>query len=362
MELKIDKDTLANLLSKVYPIVPSKSTMPILSNVLLEAQENRLHITATDLETSVTAIGAATVSKAGALAVNGKKLHDIVRELPAATLEVKVDNLVATFKYDKGHFTMAGIEKDEYPKLLTVSGEQKINISHAILQKAVDRVLFAASAGDINTVLGGGLLDLRQNEVRLCATDGHRMAVYKNKLSTGKIRSLLVSAKVWKELAQFSSGIDVGIEENKISFSSEDVVVVSRLMEGEFPAYESVIPKDNDKLLTVPKEEFMASLRRVLVFTPDISRLVKLALHDNALSIEASSEVGEATEKAACKYKGPDLEIGYNCDYFLSILSRIEADEVNILLKDSLSAAVITPSEQGENEELTYLLMPIRLE
>ncbi|MCK4352993.1 DNA polymerase III subunit beta [candidate division WOR-3 bacterium] len=362
MELKIEKSVLSDLLSKVHPIIPGKTTMTALSNILIEAKAGRVHITATDLETSVTAIGTAEIIAPGEIALNGKKLYDIVRELPACSLEFKVDNLVTTIQYKKGRFSMSGIEKEEYPKILTVAKEREVNIPYATLQRAVDKTLFAASPGDINAVLSGGLLDLQQDKVSLVATDGHRLALFRSNIKLGKIANLVIPNKVWKEIANFSSGIDIVFDETKVGFLSEDMTVASRLMEGEFPPYESVLPKDNDKLLIASKEEIISSLRRVLVFTPEISRLVKLIIKPGSLSVEATSEDGEAKEKISCKYEGQQLAIGYNGQYLLSMLSKIDSDEVQFAFKDPLSAVLITPVKQEEGEEITYLLMPIRLE
>ncbi|MDI6840215.1 MAG: DNA polymerase III subunit beta [bacterium] len=362
MELKIERDVLTNLLSKVHPIIPGKSTMPALSNVLVEAREERVYITATDLETSVTAIGGAIISREGEISLNGKNLYNLVKELPSVTLEFRVDNLISTIQYEKGRFTMTGIPKDEFPKLLTVGGERKIHIPYEVLQRAIDKTLFAASTGDIGGVLSGGLIDLSQEEARVVATDGHRLGLFKIATKLGKIAHLLIPSNVLKELAWFSSGIDIVFDENRVGFYSEDMIVVSRLMEGEYPPYETAIPKDNDKLLVVSKDEFISALRRVVVFAPEISRLVKLKPNPSSLSIETASEIGEAKEEIPCKYEGGELEIGYNGNYLSSILSKIDAVDVHFLLKDPISAALITPAVQKEGEEIVYLLMPIRLE
>ncbi len=371
MELKIDKGALDALLAKIYPIVPTKSTMPALSNILLEAKGGKIYASATDLETSATAIGTAEILKEGVIALNGKDLYNLIRELPSVTLEFKVDNLLATIKCGKGKFTMAGMGKEDFPKLSEVDGKRKVTIPCEVLQRAIDKTMFAASTGETTGVLGGGLLDLRQDEFRLVATDGHKLVLFKSPMEGGKIASLLVASKVWREISRLSSGVEITFEESKVGFSSKDMIIVSRLMEGEFPPYEAVIPTDNDKTLLVSKDELALALRRALVFTPEISRLIKFTLKSNTLLIEASSETGEAKEEVLCKYEGEELEIAYNGSYLLSILGKVDSDEVRFLFKDPTSAAIITSSrdsakdsakEQQKGEEITYLLMPIRLE
>jgi len=366
MELKIDKELLDALLAKVYPIVPTKSTIPALSNILLETKDGKIYVSATDLETFATAIGTTEIKKEGAIALNGKDLYNITRELPSTTLEFKVDNLHAIIKCGKGKFTMAGVEKEEFPALPELGKERKVTIPYKVLQRAIDKVMFASSTGETSGVLGGGLLDLMQDEFRLVATDGHKLALFKRKMEGGKIANLTVANKVWHEMQRFTNGIEIVFEENKIGFYSEDMAIVSRLMEGDFPPYESVIPKDNDKMLVVSRDELTLAIRRALVFTPDISRLIKLKLKSNTLSVEATSETGEAKEDISCKYEAEEFEIAYNGSYLLNVLGKIESDEVQFLFKDSNSAAIITSADSSESEkqeeETTYLLMPIRLE
>lgn len=361
MEIRISKTLLDTLLSKVYPIVPTRSTLPILSNILLEARGDKIYVSATDLETSATAIGSAEILKEGGIALNGKDLYNITRELPSTTIEIKADNLVAVLQCEKGKFSMAGIGSDEFPTLMEVGKEKKVNIPYALLQRAIDKTLFAVS-GDTESPLGGVLLDLHQKDFRLVATDGHKLALFKNNYHIDKVTRLLVSSKVWREVAKFLSGVEVAFEENKIGFYAEDVVIVSRLMEGEFPPYESVLPTDNDKILIISKEDLVLALRRALVFAPEISKFIKLRLKSNTLLIETTSEAGESKEELPAKYDGAELEIAYNGSYLLNIINKIDTDEIKILFKDSESSAVVLPAKQKEDEEITYLLMPIRLE
>jgi DNA polymerase-3 subunit beta len=362
MEFKVHKAVLDTLLSRVYPIIPSRSTVATLSSILVEAREGKVYLSATDLDTSATAIGEAEVSQEGAIALNGKDLFGIAKELPSETLGFKVENLIATIECKKGKFTMAGIEKSEFPALSTIENGRNITIPYAALQRAIDKSLFAAATGESDRDLAGVLLDLQQNEFRLAATDRCRLVIFKQKMEVDKIAQLLVSSKVWREVCKFESGVEVAFEENKIAFSTEDMIIVSRLMEKEFPPYESVIPKDNEAVLTVSKEELTKALRRVLIFAPEISRFTKFILKSDSLLVEATSEVGEAKEEIPCKYKGPDLEIAYNGSYLLTMLGKIDTDEVKFLLKDQESGALVVPAEQKQDEEITYLLMPIRLD
>jgi DNA polymerase-3 subunit beta len=362
MEFKVNKAVLDTLLSRVYPIIPGRSTVATLSNILIEAKDGKIHLSATDLDTSGTAIGEAEISQEGAIALNGKDLFGIAKELPSETLAFKVDNLIATIECKKGKFTMTGIEKSEFPALNKIENARSVTIPNAVLQRAVDKSLFAAATGESDRDLAGVLLDLHQNEFRLAATDRCRLVIFKQKMEVDKIAQLLVSSKVWREVSKFESTIEIAFEENKIAFSTEDMIIVSRLMEKEFPPYETVIPKDNEAVIVVSKSELMMALRRVLIFAPEISRFTRFILKSDILVVETSSEVGEAKEEIPCKYKGPDLEIAYNGSYLLTMLGKIDTDEVKFLLKDHESGALVLPTEQKQDEEITYLLMPIRLE
>lgn len=364
MEFKAQKNQLENLVSKVYTVVPSRSTLPALSSILIEVKENKIYMSATDLETSATAIEeSGEISTEGAVALNSRDLYSIIKELPSSTVEFKVDNLLTMIHSEKGKFTMAGIEKDEFPTLMEIGKEHKVSIPHNILARGIDKVLFAVATGETEgESLGGALLDLQQGEFRLVATDRNKLALFKAKTDIDRIARLLISAKVWREVAKFSSGMEIAFEESRVGFYTENMIIVSRLIGKEFPPYEMAIPRDNDKLLIISRDELIRVLRRALVFTPEISKFIKITLSPNTFLMETASEIGESKEELPCKYEGAELEIGYNGEYLLSIITKIDSNEVKLTLKDKESPTLIMPTEQAENEELTYLLMPIRLE
>jgi DNA polymerase III subunit beta len=364
MKIKIKKENLEKLLSKVYPILPGKSAMPALTNVLLEAKEKELSISATDLETAITSIDKTEVKAEGSIALNGKDFYGMVRELPNKDIEISVDNLSAKITCEKIKFNIQGMDKSDFPNLLSVKKQRKVTLPFEVLQKGVEKTLFAASTGEISSIISGALFDLQQEEFRIIATDGHRMAIYKNKIKLGNIMRFVISPKVWKEVANFSSGVDIYFNENTVGLFSEDTVIVSRIMEGEFPPYEAVIPKHNDKTLTVSKEELNSAVKRALVVAPDISHLLKFKLSNESVTIEANSERGEVKEEIPCKYKGDSMEIGYNGNYILSVINKIGTESVKFLLKDPEAAALIVPDipkKDEKEEELVYLLMPIKL-
>ncbi len=366
MEVLFEGSVLKHMLSKVHSIIPERSTLPVLSNALIETKGDRVYITTTDLDMSIAGIGTPEIKKEGAITLNGKKLFDIVRELPEAPISISCKDLSCKITCGKDKFNMTGTPRDEYPEPLSVKGDNKFNISADILRRFTDKALFATSRDQVNPVMEGALLELGKKEVKLVATDGYKLAfISKKGFDIGsQTGNLLISHKVWQQIEKFSSSeeIEVRFDEKGIEFSGSDTVLLARLMEGKFPDYDSVIPKENDKEVIVPCSELTHAIRRASVFSEIQTSFVKIRIEENKVYIYSSSETGEAFCEVDCKYTGETLEIGYNARFLLEVLSRIETDNVKILLKDSLSPGLFMPDKQRENETLTYLLMPMRIE
>ena len=362
MEIIFEKNELLNLLDKVHSLILEKSTMPILSCILIETKDNNIYINATNLETSITAIGKGQIKEKGAIAISGKQFFKVVKELPDLPIHLIVRDSITTINCGKGRFKMPGTPIEEYPPKLTVGEGKSFTITADTLKRCISKTLFAVSK-EVGSALSGGLLEINKSGVSLVATDGHKLALIHKRNSFPEIQAeILVGERTWRETNKLTGNCEIKFDENTVGFWSEDTVIVSKLMEGGFPDYKAVLPKDNDKLLVINKRNFIDALKRVAVFSEEITHLVRIKLKENVAYIGSMSEVGEAREELACEYNGKEMEIGYNAAYLIDILTRIETDEVKMLLKDPLSAALITPKEQAEDEELTYLLMPIRLE
>jgi DNA polymerase-3 subunit beta len=336
--------------------------MPVLGSVLLTAKKGTLILNATDLDTSITIKNEIDIEEEGGLAVSEKELIALVKELPKEEIEFSTAENILTIKCKKSRFTLPGIASDEFPAILTIEAKPDITLSLEQLKKGIDKVSFATSTTDPSSSLRGILFDLHKDGIILVATDGHKMAMYKTKQTLGKEVQAIISPNVLKAVSGFSSEtIDVALTDNKIGFYTNNTIIVSRLFEGGFPPYKSVIPTDSDKELNIAKKELLESIKRTVVFAPDISSLLKFKIAKTTCSVESASEVGEAKEEVLCKYKGTALEIGFNGKYVESIINKIDTDKVIFKLTASETAIIINPEKQEKDEELTYLLMPIRL-
>jgi len=367
MKFKVDKSTLWEKLQTVLGVVPQRTTFPILTNVLLEAKKDHLKLAATDLDISIVTGMPVEVTERGEITLPGRKLGEIVRELPEVPISFSVANSQATFKCDKGVFKLTGIERGEYPELPELDRGRSLSLDGESLNRAVEKTSFAAASDEMRPALSGVLWQIRERDMRMVATDGHRLALLKliNILDKPFSLEITVPPKALNQLGRLTGGkqpIEVRLEESKIGFYFNGNVITARLVEGTFPDYEQVIPKDNDKVARLEREPFISALRRVAVFSNPDTHLTKLSFDRDSLQLHTHTpEFGEAREEIPCRCQGEKIEIGYNASYLLDVLTRIDSEEVVVSLKDPLSAGTISPSEQKEAEELLYLLMPIRM-
>jgi DNA polymerase-3 subunit beta len=363
MKIIFKKKNLLDGLSKIYPIIPERSTIPVLSNILIETNNGRVHISASDIDISATVIGEADVKEEGAITVPGRKIYDIVRELPSLPIEFITSNTTCRITCGNGKYVMPGITKEEYPGIMTIGKGESFNISSSLLVRLTDLTKFAISKDTMTPILTGCLFDLREDEIRMVATDGHKLALMR--IENGKTKKpfkLVIGEKATRHLSKLSGSIDVKFDEQKIGFFTENTIIVTRVLEGEFPDYESVIPRNNDKIIVVSRDELISSLKRVYILSDPVTRIVKIRAKEGKLILSSLSEIGEANEELGCDYTGNEMEIGYNISYLLETVSKIESSRVKILLKEPNSAGLFIPTEQKDKEEIIYLLMPVILE
>jgi len=367
MKFSVTKNEILRGLQTVLNVVPQRTTFPILSNVLVEARKEGLSLCATDLDISISTMVSASVSQHGAVTVPAKRVNEIARELPEGEIDVQEKEERVTISGGKSQFRLSGIPKSEFPELPTISKKNYMSVDSALLTRAVEKTAFAASMDEMRPVLSGVLWHIGKSDTRMVATDGHRLALYKMHQRTvvDKDTEVNVPPKalyMMTKVAQEGDSVEVRFEEARVGFYVNSTEITARLVEGEFPDYEQVIPKDNSKLMRVNREELMSGLKRVSIFSNPNTHLTKLSLRKGKLELYAeTADIGEAKDELACDYDGDDLDIGYNASYLLEILKRLDTEDVGFALSTSLSAGLITPSEQREGEELLYLLMPIRL-
>jgi DNA polymerase III subunit beta len=374
MHFTVSKNVFLKSLQKVVGVIPSKTTIPILENVLLELKENTLHLTGTDLEICVSTELQVNGLESGACTVPAKSLNDILRELPDVPVELTLDESNRLLlKTDKGLYKLVSQPKDEFPSIVVEDSEGELSIKSDSLIRMIEKSIFAVSTDELRPSLMGVYFQITETELRCVATDGHRLVRFSDRDYTSPDfqKSVIVPTKALnltlRSIDNTGSNdenrIKFSIGENHVIFRFADTFIYSKIIEGQYPKYENVIPLNNDKKMIVSREELMSSVRRVSIFSNLITHQIKFLLENTKVTI-SSEDIefgGEGNEELAVNYDGEQMEIGYNAVYMLDILKHIDTDDVMFMLKDSISAAVIYPISQKNNEDLMMLLMPIRI-
>jgi len=371
MEVTILQDRLFSGLQVVSGIISPRTTLPILSNLLLEASNGELSLKATDLEIAVSTKTEVSVSTPGSITVPAKQFLGIVKELPNQPVKIEIQDKRVSLKCGKGIFSLIGVEREEFPKFPEIKNGATITLDGLLLQQAIRKSIFAVATDNVRPAMTGVLFQLEGDSLKMVATDGHRLA--RLKLGVRKNSSLLfdskseliISAKALQHLNRLlneeEKTIMMKFDESYAGFFLKDTFLLSRLIEGPFPPYETVIPKDNNLILHINVAEMISAVRRVSIFSDTFTHQIRLLLRQDSLEISTGTpDIGEAREEMACQYKGSEMEIGYNASYLLDILRNIESERVAFSLKTPTSAGLITPEEGGE--ETLYLLMPLRLQ
>jgi DNA polymerase-3 subunit beta len=371
MELRVRRDTFLAELNPMQGIVERRTTIPVLSHLLLSAQGDRLRLAATDLDVSLTSSVPAEVSRDGALAVQAKKFAEIVRSVVAEEIRLTLeDDRALVVQAGKARFRMHGLPAADFPTLPTVDGKPKLEIPLPALRRLVGKILFAVSGEDSRFQLSGALLKVKGKSVELVATDGHRLALIESPLETaaGKTEeSALVPRKALQELLRMEGDARVVFRrsEHHLVFTAGAREMTCRVLEGSFPDYERVIARGHDKRAVVEKKPLAEAVRRVAIMTGDRNRGVKLEFADQEVAIAAANpDLGEASESLGCELSGGALKIGLNPDYMGQFLDAVESAKVELQLKDENSQCVGSPvAEEGQAAGERYLcvIMPMRI-
>lgn len=367
MKFSISKSALQELLQVVVSAVPAKSTLPILSNVLIRAEKDGLTLVATDLDISIRTRGEASVSGTGAITIPAKRLGEIVRELPSADVKVDVKGQKMTLACGEGSFGIVGMDPEDFPQLPQVDADRMVSLPTETLEKAVRRTTYAVSSDETRQMLTGALLQFKGGQLRMVGTDGHRLAkaAFAGDFSGLEGRDLIIPPKALSQVVRLAAGQDkvsLSVSKNFAVFEIGPTTVFSRLIDGTFPNYEQVIPKDNPKSFSVSREEFAAALRRVAVLSDNITRQVKMAVKPERVELSVSTaDVGEAQWTIPVTYTGEPIAIGYNAAYLLDALRTMTSDDVEVSFNTPTSPGILRPVKEEKGEELTCLVMPLRL-
>ncbi len=358
-------------LQRIMGAVPTRMPIPSLGNVFFRLKDGSLDITATDLEITVTSkVDIIESDGEGSILIQAKRFQELVNLLPDIPLEIEVhEPLKVTLKSEgTGVYTLPGGDPIDFPELPPVDAQLSFTMNGENLSRLISKTMFAVSHDDMRPILTGMLMQIRANELRVVATDGHRLSriVRKGIDYSGEPRDVVVPMKALNLLLRSLEDEDnpvIGIAETRASFSTEDQRLTTRLIDGHYPKYESVIPEDNPHKLVVNTDEFAAAVRRVSIFANQMSRQVKLTFDSSHAVLETEDPElgGRGEEKIAVSYEGEPLEIAYNANYLMDVLRQVDTDEVVFALNSSNDAAVIRSMVQNEDEDFLMLLMPIRL-
>ena len=368
MNLTIAKDQLIHGLQSVQNIVSARTTLPILSNVLLRASGNKLEFTATDLDVTISCSVEAKVKKQGATTVPVKRFFGIVRELASPEIELEVDEKHAcSVRAGASFYKINGLSADEFPPIHKLKEDKKITLPQEKLKGMLRKTSFAISTDESRYVLNGIFISLKEQKMTMVATDGRRLAMVDEELDIPENSQgeFIVPTKAVNEMTRLlgdKGDVEMKFSENQVSWMLKDekghtAVVISKLVEGNYPNYRQVIPSETKERIALPREEFLAACRRAQIMTSDKANSVKLSVGRNNLAITANSpEVGEARESLAINYKGKEMAIAFNPAYLVDPLNALTEDEVFLELIDELSPGVLKI-----NGPFLYVVMPMRL-
>jgi len=371
MKLKIKKEDILKGLQRIQGVVEKKNTMPILSNMLLTAAGNGVEIVATDLEIGLRGNYAAEVEIPGSVTVSAKKMFEIVRELSAEDIQIKVeDNNWIKIKSGHSQFKLVGLPKDEYPALPDVPEEGMIVIEGETLRDMIKKTLYAVGENDARYVLNGLFLHMTQTKgglnLRMVGTDGHRLSMIDRVVdATHKEESVIIPKKAMVELRRLleedapKTELRLGFSKNHALFKRDGLVMVSKLIDGNYPNYLQVVPAKSTKKVTVAKDIFAHAVKRVSILSKEKTNAVKLQLENDRLILSTNNpEVGEASEELAVDYKGEAISIGFNSRYLIDVLTAMDRQNIALELTDALSPCLIT--EEGD-EHYKCVVMPMRV-
>jgi len=362
MKITISQEQLSHGLQSVQNVVSTRSTLPILSNVLLRAENDALTLIATDLDITVSVTVEAKVEQPGATTLPAKRLFEIVRELGSADISIEVDDKQqCILQAGSSYFKMSGLAAEEFPPLPTFNENRQVRLKQEVLKDLFKKTSYATSPDASRFVLHGILMSLKDHAVTMVATDGRRLALAEAEVDIPPTSQgdCIIPNKMIDELNRLlgTGDVDILISPNQVAFKMPNVFLISKLIEGIYPNYKQVIPQETKERITLLREEFLTALRRASIMTSEKSNSVKVHLGRNTLSITANTpDVGEVRESMAINYQGKEFAIAFNPEFMMQPLKALTNDEVYLELIDELSPGLL--KTQGA---FLYVLMPMRM-
>jgi DNA polymerase-3 subunit beta len=371
MEFTVSKTDLVRELGLSQGVVEKKTTIPILSNILLEARDGRVFLTATDLELGIRCSCPAKIKKEGAGTVPAKKLLDYVRLLPDAEITIKfLENHWASLTCGRSKTKMAGMSRESFPEL-PHAPDNSAEIPSGLLSGMIAKTIFAISMEESRFTLNGALLLVKPDGVVMVATDGHRLAYVE---SAGEIPSVdkpfraLVPKKAMGEMLKLAgegaadAKAIISVDENHLFFQFGERLLITRKLTGNFPDYDRVLPKDHHLVVTMQRDEIKSAVERVSQFADERSRAIRVQFGPGEVKVFTSSvETGESEESVSTTYDGPAIDIGFNAQYLLDFLRAVSTEQISFELKDQKNAGELRPTGEAGSYRYRYVVMPMRI-
>jgi DNA polymerase-3 subunit beta len=368
MRFTISREKLQEGLAAVTASIPAKTTLPVLANIMVEATDKGIRLSGTDLDIAVTTEVTADVETQGAITIPAKKLSEIARELPPAPVRIAAaGEQRVTLDCGRSHFKILGLPRDEFPAFPNVRFNESWRIRSGDLQKLISHTSFAVSTEESRPILNGVLWELKPDMMRMVATNGHRLAKMEMPIKSGgaPATDLIVPPKALEQIRRLfpeDEELEIAKGENHLGFRSPFTAVFTRLIEGPYPNYDQVIPKDNNRVAIADRTALTSALRRMSIIASDQTHRIRLSFNSGMLKFSVQTpDLGEANDELAVRYSGDALDIGFNANYLLEILRYIPTEEVRLTFKAPERAATIEP--EGWSDPATYLclVMPLRL-
>ena len=369
MKFTVNSTDLQKALAKVGGVVPIKSTLPILENILFDLLNDVLTLTATDMDISLTATLQVKGSEDGCIAIPAKRLLDTVRSLPDGEPVFTADTTTNKIKITttNGEFALTGESAKEFPAVPAFKGTDDIILDSVSLKRIIHRTAFAVSTDELRPAMMGVLLQPKGTDLRAVSTDGHRLVKFIHKLpkSTQLKRDIIIPAKALNITSKLVESGDntLSVSDTHVKVTFDRSVLISRLIDETYPNYESVIPLDNQKTMTVDRQSTIDSIRRVALYASATTHQIKFSVKKSSLTLSAQDVDfgGEAKETIPCEYDGDDLEIGFNSTYVVDILTHLDAEQVAFKFSSPTRAGIVSPAGPKPDEDVIMLVMPVRL-
>jgi DNA polymerase-3 subunit beta len=368
MRFTISREKLQEGLAAVTPTTPPKTTLPVLANILVETTDRGIRLSGTDLDIAVTTEVAADVENQGAITIPAKKLSEIAKELSPSPVRIATSGEQRiTIDCGRSHFKLLGLPRDEFPNFPTVKFDSSWRIKSGDLQKLIQHTAFAVSNEESRPILNGVLWELRPDNMRMVATNGHRLAKMDVPINSAGAPSsdMIVPPKALDQIRRLfpqDEELEIARGDNHLGFRSPFTAVYTRLIEGPYPNYDQVIPRDNNRIATADRQSLISALRRMSVIASDQTHRIRLSFNSGLLRFSVQTpDLGEANDEMAVRYDGDPLDIGFNATYLLEILRYIPTDEVKLTFRAPERAATLEPEGWSEPGAYLCLVMPLRL-